>query len=87
MVSLALRPVLPQEIQQYRISASNGVGTIWSYRTGPARDISIGVDLRAAMRWAAAAAALAATVRGAVPSLPVAADVERLLARHVTAGG
>jgi hypothetical protein len=34
--------------QQYRISASSGVGTIWSYRTGPARDVSIGVDMQAA---------------------------------------
>jgi hypothetical protein len=33
--------------QRYRISASRGVGTIWSYRTGPARDVSIGVDLQA----------------------------------------
>ena len=34
--------------QQYRISASRGVGTIWSYRTGPAKDVSIGVDMQAA---------------------------------------
>ena len=33
--------------QQYRIGANRGVGTIWSYRTGPAKDISIGVDIQA----------------------------------------
>jgi curved DNA-binding protein CbpA len=34
--------------QRYRISANQGVGTIWSYRTGPAKDVSIGVDMQAA---------------------------------------
>jgi hypothetical protein len=34
--------------QRYRISANRGVGTIWSYRTGPAKDVSIGVDVQAA---------------------------------------
>jgi hypothetical protein len=34
--------------QRYRISASQGLGTIWSYRTGPAKDVSIGVDMQAA---------------------------------------
>jgi hypothetical protein len=33
--------------QRYRISASQGIGTIWSYRTGPAKDVSIGVDMQA----------------------------------------
>ena len=33
--------------QRYRISANQGVGTIWSYRTGPAKDVSIGVDIQA----------------------------------------
>jgi len=33
--------------QRYRISASRGVGTIWSYRTGPAKDVSIGVNMQA----------------------------------------
>jgi sugar/nucleoside kinase (ribokinase family) len=37
------------------------------------------------MRWAAAAAALAATARGAVPSLPLGADVDRLLGHHLSA--
>jgi hypothetical protein len=32
--------------QQYRIGANRGIGTIWSYRTGPARDVSIGVDMQ-----------------------------------------
>jgi hypothetical protein len=34
--------------QRYRISANQGVGTIWSYRTGPAKDVSIGIDMQAA---------------------------------------
>src|SRR5215213_8731650 len=34
--------------QRYRISANQGVGTIWSYRTGPAKDVSIGVDMQTA---------------------------------------
>ncbi|HJZ49917.1 MAG TPA: hypothetical protein VKE41_22230, partial [Roseiflexaceae bacterium] len=34
--------------RRYRISASQGIGTIWSYRTGPAKDVSIGVDMQAA---------------------------------------
>jgi hypothetical protein len=34
--------------QRYRVSANRGIGTIWSYRTGPARDISIGVDMQVA---------------------------------------
>jgi DnaJ domain len=34
--------------QRYRISANRGVGAIWSYRTGPAKDVSIGVDMQAA---------------------------------------
>ena len=33
--------------QHYRISANRGVGAIWSYRTGPAKDVSIGVDMQA----------------------------------------
>jgi hypothetical protein len=35
--------------QQYRIGANQGVGTIWSYRTGPAKDVSIGVDMQVAV--------------------------------------
>ena len=34
--------------QRYRISANQGVGAIWSYRTGPAKDVSIGIDMQAA---------------------------------------
>ncbi|MEO7908373.1 MAG: J domain-containing protein [Roseiflexaceae bacterium] len=34
--------------QRYRIGADQGVGTIWSYRTGPAKNVSIGVDIQAA---------------------------------------
>jgi curved DNA-binding protein CbpA len=34
--------------QHYRISANQGVGTIWSYRIGSAKDVSIGVDMQAA---------------------------------------
>jgi len=33
--------------QRYRISANQGVGTIWSYRTAPAKDVDIGVDVQA----------------------------------------
>jgi len=33
--------------QRYRISANQGVGTIWSYRTGPAKDVSISIDIQA----------------------------------------
>ncbi len=32
--------------QRYRVSANQGVGTIWSYRTGPAKNVSIGVDMQ-----------------------------------------
>jgi hypothetical protein len=32
--------------QRYRVSANRGIGTIWSYRTGPAKDVSIGVDMQ-----------------------------------------
>jgi len=32
--------------QRYQISANRGVGAIWSYRTEPAKDVSIGVDLQ-----------------------------------------
>ena len=41
--------------------------------------LAAGDDLRAAVRWAAAAGALATTTVGAVPSLPSAADTIRLL--------
>jgi hypothetical protein len=34
--------------QRYRIGANRGVGTIWSYRTGPAKDVSVGVDVQVA---------------------------------------
>jgi curved DNA-binding protein CbpA len=34
--------------QRYQISANQGVGTIWSYRTGPTKDVSIGIDMQAA---------------------------------------
>ncbi len=34
--------------QRYRISANQGIGTIWSYRTGLAKDVSIGIDMQAA---------------------------------------
>ncbi len=40
--------------------------------------LALGADLDGAARSAAAAGALATTVAGAVPSLPVAADIERL---------
>jgi ribokinase len=40
--------------------------------------LATGADLRSAVRSAAAAGALAATVAGAVPSLPVAAEIDRL---------
>jgi hypothetical protein len=33
--------------QRYRISANQGVGTIWSYRIAPVKDVSIGVDMQA----------------------------------------
>lgn len=32
--------------QRYRISANQGVGTIWSYRTAPAKNVSLGVDMQ-----------------------------------------
>jgi curved DNA-binding protein CbpA len=35
--------------QHYRISADQGVGAIWSYRTGPAKDVSISIDIQAAV--------------------------------------
>jgi ribokinase len=41
--------------------------------------LAAGDDLRRAVRYAAAGGALATTVSGAVPSLPHAADIERLL--------
>ena len=34
--------------QRYRISANQGVGAIWSYRNGPAKDVSLGIDMQAA---------------------------------------
>ena len=34
--------------RRYRISSDAGIGPIWSYRTGPGTDISIGVDLQMA---------------------------------------
>jgi ribokinase len=43
--------------------------------------LASGEDLAAAMRWATAAGAVAATALGAVPSIPMEADVDRLLAR------
>jgi ribokinase len=43
--------------------------------------IASGEDLRGAVRWAAAAGALATTTPGAVPSLPYALDTEQLLAK------
>jgi hypothetical protein len=33
--------------QRYRISANQGVGAIWSYRNGPAKDVSLGIDMQA----------------------------------------
>jgi len=41
----------------------------------------LGADLTDALRWAVAAGALAVTMLGAAPSIPVRRDVERLLAR------
>lgn len=41
--------------------------------------LAAGADLRPAVRYAAAGGALATTAAGAVPSLPHAADIERLL--------
>ncbi len=41
--------------------------------------LAAGDDLRPAVRYAAAGGALATTIAGAVPSLPRAADIERLL--------
>jgi hypothetical protein len=33
---------------RYRITVEPGIGAIWSYRTSPARDVSIGVDVQVA---------------------------------------
>lgn len=43
--------------------------------------LAAGDDLRHAVRYAAAAGALATTVDGAVPSIPTASDIQRLLQR------
>jgi ribokinase len=45
--------------------------------------LAVGDDLASALRWAAAAAALSTTRAGAVPSIPLAADVDAF----VTAAG
>jgi hypothetical protein len=34
--------------QRYRIGANQGIGSIWSYRTAPAKDVGIGVDMQVA---------------------------------------
>lgn len=47
--------------------------------------VAAGIDLRAAVRFAAAAGALATTQRGAVPAQPHLADVEALIARSMDA--
>jgi len=57
---------------------STGAGD--AFCGGFAARIAAGDTLAAAVHWGAAAGALATTVRGAVPSLPRAVDVERLLA-------
>lgn len=47
--------------------------------------LAAGDDLESAVRYAAAAGALATTINGAVPSLPYTRDVEALLAREARA--
>jgi len=57
---------------------STGAGD--AFCGGLAARLAAGDTLAAAVRWGAAAGALAATAKGAVPSLPHAADVRRLFA-------
>ena len=57
---------------------STGAGD--AFCGGFAARLAAGDTLASAVRWGVAAGALATTVRGAVPSLPLAADVERQLA-------
>jgi ribokinase len=56
---------------------STGAGD--AFAGGLAARLAAGDDLEAALHWATAAGSLAVTTFGAVPSIPMEADVERLL--------
>jgi ribokinase len=60
-----------------RVLDSTGAGD--AFAGGLAARLAAGDDLLAALRWATAAGSLAVTTLGAVPSIPMEADVERLL--------
>lgn len=65
----------------FKVSAVDTVAAGDAFCGGLAAGLARGVSLAEAMRWASAAGALAATVRGAVPSLPSLAQVTELLER------
>ena len=71
----------------FDVTAIDTTGCGDAFTGALAARLGLGVPLRPAMRWATAAAALAATARGAVPSLPEAGDVERFLDKSVTSRG
>lgn len=65
----------------FKVSAVDTVAAGDAFCGGLAAGLARGVSLAEAMRWASAAGALAATGRGAVPSLPSLTQVTELLER------
>lgn len=65
----------------FKVSAVDTVAAGDAFCGGLAAGLARGVSLAEALRWASAAGAIAATGRGAVPSLPSLAQVSELLER------
>ena len=63
----------------FAVAAVDSTGAGDAFAGGLAARLAVGDDLVTALRWAAAAGSLAVTTFGAVPSIPMEADVERLL--------
>ncbi len=68
-------------VAAFAVEPIDATGAGDAFCGGLAARLAIGESLEAAVRWAAAAGALATTRRGAVPAQPHAEDIERLLAR------
>lgn len=69
------------QVPPFRVDPIDTTGAGDAFCGALAARLAAGDELRAAVRWAAAAGALATTRPGAVPAQPRAAEIERLLGR------
>jgi ribokinase len=77
--ALAMTPDATAQVPAYRVTAIDTTGAGDAFNAGLAVALAERRELEAALRFGCATAALACTRRGAQPSLPHRADVERLI--------